>query len=252
MAALTTTSTHKPLPLEGAPPPRPKSSSLIFLKSSLAVEDEPCPSYTPYFEDGDDDFISKHTDLFDMKELKRRDALGPPYQEKETLETIDEVLKLMAAKVPGAFGNKLVNGAKKKAKAKGATQSDVKLERIHHVLAELTGVKVEIIRERHSLCFVKDGKCDKLVGVGEVNSKNPDSNIVNSDTDRCVPYASIMNSYSELLCRTCFAYDCNVHGNLPKANPDLLGELAVQKELGGHWTEVSCGRSLDICYGHVL
>ena len=147
-------------------------------------------------------------------------------------------------------------------------QADVdKLERIHLVLSELANVDLVRVHERHSLCFMQqqqqqdDGKSDKKPNAANAtsnandemkndngdemkNDKQKQSDLVsshkkNSDTSVAVPYECIMDSYRDLFCRRCFTYDCNLHGNLPKANLHLLGELAVQKEVDGYWKEVS-------------
>ena len=160
---------------------------------------------------------------------------------------------------------------KKKGKSCGSgssvvkQQADVeKLSRIHLVLSELANVDLERVHERHALCFFMPREDDvKSTVEGSASSDNGDikntttngskkesppaiasTHKANSDTTVPVPYTSIMDSYRDLLCRRCFTYDCNIHGNLPKANITLLGELAVQKELDGRWTEVSfsyCG-----------
>mmetsp|Transcript_8388 Transcript_8388/g.18797 ORF Transcript_8388/g.18797 Transcript_8388/m.18797 type:complete len:851 (+) Transcript_8388:112-2664(+) len=255
-ATTTTSTTHRPLIIEGSHPPRPKSSSLIFLKSALAVDDEPSLSHVPYFGDGDNEDI--YSELFDTKERERLYEFGPKYQEEETFATMDEVLRLMAAREPRLFGNAELydaaittnkqrltgdGGVAKKERAKGTMQSNVqKLERIHLILSELTDVDLERVHERHSFCFRQGGESDKPKASSEEHpkkGKEADLGIKkNSDTPVVVPYESIMDSYRDLFCRRCFTYDCNLHGNLPKANLDLLGELAVQKERDGHWKEL--------------
>jgi len=306
--ATTTTSTHQPLLIEGAHPPRPKCSSLIFLKSALGVDDEPSLAHIPYLGDGDNEDI--YSELFDTKQRERLYEFGPPYQEKETLDTVDEVLRLMAVKRPKLFDSKelleeaiangVADGGEERVKAKGVRSDDVeKLARIHLVLSELASVDIERVHERHSYCFMPaDGKADKpkassseddepsnskktapspkknantsvavpyesitdsyrdlLCGLSSSSEEDEQpsnsKNIIapslkkNSDTPVAVPYESIMDSYRDLFCRRCFTYDCNIHGNLPKANLDLLGELAVQKELDGHWKELDNDIALD-------
>ena len=296
---------YKPLYIEGSHPPLPKSSSLIFLKSDLAVPDEPSLSHVPYFGDGDNEDI--YSELFDTTERERLYEFGPKYQEIETLECIDAVLRLLSDVDECGkdlfenleLYNEIVGDDKKiqhvklqkkkgtkKTKKKGKScgsgssvvkqQADVeKLSRIHLVLSELANVDLERVHERHALCFFMPREDDvesnisNNVGCYVRSEEAPESSDngdikntttngskkesppaiasihkANSDTTVPVPYTSIMDSYRDLLCRRCFTYDCNIHGNLPKANITLLGELAVQKELDGQWTEVSfsyCG-----------
>jgi len=324
-----TTTSYNPLNITGSHPPLPKSSSLILLNSSFAVDDTPSLQYVPYFEDGDNEDI--YSDLFDTKERERLYEFGPKYCEKETFESVDSVLKLLAKEneegkeeeskqeleskgsrrllmdldlynVVVAKSNKeavididddstaaaadddddsdtntekkengkATDGKKKTAPKKKIKQSDIeKLERIHLILSELANIDLNRVHERHAVCFFK--KPDKVVSgqrysdksscynesekdeakveekkneekKNEASAAASSSSDANSDSKEAAavpPYESIMDSYRDLLCRRCFTYDCNIHGNLPKANLRLSGELAVQKELDGHWKEVS-------------
>jgi len=307
---ISTTTSYNPLNITGSHSPLPKSSSLILLNSSFAVDDTPSLQYVPYFEDGDNEDI--YSDLFDTKERERLYEFGPKYCEKETFESVDSVLKLLAKEeneeegtkeeskgnrrllmdldlynlVVGKSnkdavvvvaddgegdysdtntekkenGTKATDGKKKTAPKKKIKQSDIeKLERIHLVLAELANIDLNRVHERHAVCFFK--KPDKVVSGQRYSDKSScyeeekdedkvdnnekkseaSSSDTNSDSKEAAvpPYESIMDSYRDLLCRRCFTYDCNIHGNLPKAKLRLLGELAVQKELDGHWKEVS-------------
>ena len=228
----TTTATStvrlRPLPIEGCHPPRPKSSSSVFLRSILVVEDEPGLAYVPYFGDGDNEDI--YSELFDTTERERLYEFGPKYAEEETLGTIDDVLRTLARDEPGSyFGDACA------------------LERMHLVLSKLADVDLERVKERHSLCFAREERNGKQSTDGDADGASPVkdrpmnvySRKMNSDAPAAVPYESIMDSYRSLFCRQCFTYDCNTHGNLPKASLDLLGELAAQKEIDGHWKEVS-------------
>lgn len=311
-----TTTSYNPLNITGSHPPLPKSSSLILLNSSFAVDDTPSLQYVPYFEDGDNEDI--YSDLFDTKERERLYEFGPKYCEKETFESVDSVLTLLAKEEEGKEGEgsrrllmdldlynavvaksnkeavivvdsdddaddsdtttekkengKTTDGKKKKtAPKKKIKQSDIeKLTRIHLVLSELASIDLNRVHERHAVCFFKtpdkpvsgqrysdksscyeedEAKVDNNAKKNEVPSAASSSSDTNSDSKEAAvpPYESIMDSYRDLLCRRCFTYDCNIHGNLPKANLRLLGELAVQKELDGHWKEVSMNFVLS-CY----
>ena len=57
----------------------------------------------------------------------------------------------------------------------------------------------------------------------------------NSSSGQALPYAQLMDSYRSLFCRRCFIYDCALHGNHSKADPELQGELAVEREKEGFW-----------------
>jgi len=301
-----TTTSYNPLNITGSHPPLPKSSSLILLNSSFAVDDTPSLQHVPYFEDGDNEDI--YSDLFDTKERERLYEFGPKYCEKETFESVDSVLKLLAKEneeegtkeeskgnrrllmdldlynvvvaksnkeavividddddgeaEKKENGTKATDGKKKTTSKTKIKQSDIeKLTRIHLVLSELTNIDLNRVHERHAVCFFK--KPDKPVSGQRYSDKSScyeeeekvesakvdnnekkneaSSSDTNSDPKEAAvpPYESIMDSYRDLLCRRCFTYDCNIHGNLPKANLRLLGELAVQKELDGHWKEVS-------------
>ena len=227
-ATATSTVRLRPLPIEGSHPPRPKFSSSVFLRSILVVEDEPGLAYVPYFGDGDNEDI--YSELFDTTERERLYEFGPKYAEEETLGTIDDVLRTLARDEPRSYSG-----------------DSCALERMHLVLSELADVDLERVKERHSLCFAREegnGKRstdDDADGASSVEDRpmNVYSRKMNSDAPVAVPYESIMDSYRNLFCRQCFTYDCNFHGNLPKANLDLLGELAAQKEIDGHWKEVS-------------
>ena len=275
----TTKSNHQPLLIQGSHSPLPKSSTLILLNQSHAVEDEPSLTYVPYFEDGDNEDI--YSDLFDLSERVRLYELGTEYMEEETFGLIDGVLRTLLAERGDGFGRLLENeelynaviaksndlvevaaegssannaGKKKKTKKKStaASHADIeKLERIHYVLAELTGVDLERVYERHVHCFFQSEELNASTKAESIcvnnesgNNKKESSetsthNMTKSDTTKPESYETIIGSYRDLLCRRCFTYDCNIHGNLPKANLGLLGELAVQKEIDGHWKEVS-------------
>ncbi|KAL9188870.1 hypothetical protein ACHAXT_011360 [Thalassiosira profunda] len=230
-AITTTTYTHQPLHIEGCHPPRPKQSAIITLNSSFAVEDEPSLAHVPYFGDGNDEDI--YSELFDVQERKRLYERGPPYRQQETQETIDDMLREMAKRKPKLLEDvKLCEKATMEELRDGSQSNAVKLGQIHSTLAKLAGVDVEMVRKRHLHRLVPAKGEESKPAREDLSHKK------NSDVKVAVPYESIANSYRDLHCRRCFTFDCNIHGNLPKANLDLLSELAVQKERDGHWKEI--------------
>jgi hypothetical protein len=224
----------------------------------LAVDDEPSLSYVPYFGDGDHEDI--YTELFDTTERERLYEFGPTYAEEETLGTIDDVLRYMMTNMGGYVS---------------FLEDATTLDRIHLVLSELADVDLVRVQERHALCFAGEweggensenshSSSDSPCSPSRKNGKKADDvrdrpsigkdgiygsaypcgsnrSRMSSDSPVAVEYENFVDSYRNLFCRRCFTYDCNVHGNLPKANLDLLAELAAQKESDGHWKEVSVG-----------
>ena len=236
-----TTTKHQPLLLEGTHPPRPTQSSVIFLKSFFSAEDERNLAHIPYFgEDthGDFDF-----DLFDIEERIKRFEYGPPYCEKETIESIDEVLRLLMEREPKWFESNTVydltssDGEDSDDKVSSSTQTT---KQVHSILAQLSNVKVERVQERHEVVFASETHESKSKAKKKSN-KSPGSpsrtqkKHIKEDSS-C--YHEAIDSHLDLFCRICFTYDCQVHGNIPKADIQLLSELAVSKDQEGHWKEV--------------
>jgi hypothetical protein len=229
--------THQPLLLEGAHPPRPSSSSVIFLKSFFSAADERNLAHVPYFgEENNEDFA---WDLFDIEERMKLYEYGPPYCEYETIDTIDEVLRLLAEREPTWFVNNPTWEIDEEDTELSPQTQSIKL--VHTILAELSNVNVKRVQERHALSFgdnKNDNKSNKQQAISETSS-TPSRTHKKSDTKEgpsC--YEDAINTYRDLFCRICFTYDCQIHGNIPKANLQLLGELAVAKANEGHWKEV--------------
>ena len=226
---------HQPLLIEGAHEPGPSSSSVIFLKSFFSAEDERNLAHVPYFgEENNEDF---DWDLFDMEERMKLYEYGPPYCEKETIETIDEVLKLIKKKEPDWFKNVTVyvldsDNEEDSEVSSSYTQT---IKHVHAILAELTSVNVKRVQERHIVCF--DAKTEDIKPKSE-HPSSPSRHHKKSDNDDTQSYHDAIGSYRDLFCRICFTYDCQVHGNIPKGDIQLLGEIALAKDYEGHWKEV--------------
>ena len=238
---------YQPLLIEGAHPPRPTGTSVIFLKSLFSVDDERSLAHVPYF--GDDDKEDVVSELFDVDDRVRRYEYGPPYQEEETDGTIDAVLKLLAER-----DSELLELFYSYSSISDTHQ---KVNEIHALVSKMAGVHVEKVLERHLVCFSKEGKGktsatirnhNNTVGVTKrSHHKQSDGALTkNSNTAVTASYEDAIDSYRDLFCRRCFTYDCNLHGNLPKADLQLLGELALQKERDGHWNEIDKDIDTDV------
>ncbi|KAL7470905.1 hypothetical protein ACHAXS_011203 [Conticribra weissflogii] len=251
-----TISKYQPILIEGTHAPRPLSSSCIFLKSHFAVEDERNLAYIPYFGDDDkEDIVSQLVELGgDAEERMRMAEFGAKYREEERFAIVDKVLKLLAKNDPNLFAElRLLDDIEANEDLTESIQSDIQtLKSIHASIAEFARVRVERVRERHIVCFGKNddsnGSQPKPNTSDEMDNghdaivkssprKRGTLSKKNSETAIPTSYENVMDSYRNLLCRRCFTYDCNLHGNLPKPNLELLGELAVLKEKEGHWDE---------------
>ncbi|KAL7443937.1 hypothetical protein ACHAXM_010947 [Skeletonema potamos] len=188
--------------------PLPKSRTAILQKYSYMVDDEPVLKFTPNIDD--DDEVTQEEVIEELVELGakvRTYNFGQPHKEKKflmdaTLNRLDEMKALPVDK----------------------------RERYYENIAKLTKVDKSSVMERHQLYIKQEAKVD--IQCKTIKSKS------NSGTPLALTYDKIIDSYRALFCRRCFTYDCNIHGNLRKANLDLLGELALQKERGGEWAEI--------------
>jgi hypothetical protein len=202
-----------PIPLEGAHPPRPHSSATIFLKTHYATEDEQTLKYVPYF--GDDDKEDVVSELYNLEDREKQMEFGSEYQERDTNDIIDETLLVIKRRLEER--DMVVNGDTAKERSQLQTS-------LNESLALIMDEYLDRIHERYQLLFVKDKKDEKQ----EPTIKKP---------KEITSYLVAIDTYRTLLCRRCFTYDCNSHGNLSKPNLDLQGELAVRKELEGFWDE---------------
>jgi hypothetical protein len=195
--------------IEASHPPLPKSRTAIFQNYSYLVDDEPEMKFTPNIDDDDEGTQEEVIEeLVELGAKVRTYNFGQPRKEKKIL--IDATLNRLDEK-------------------KALPQQIDRRERYFASIAKLTKVDTSSVRERHQLYIEQE---EARLALKTIKSKS------NSDTPVAVTYDKIIDSYRDLFCRRCFTYDCNIHGNLPKANLDLLGELALQKERDGEWAEI--------------
>ena len=250
-SATRTTNNFHPMVIEGSAPPRPKSTSLIYLNSSLSVDDERSLTHIPYFGERDvcggrKEQIALAPDdlaLFDTSERRQLSTFGPKYEEEENVEVILNVIRSVeSANIAG-----------------GIRKYMEFLRQVYCILSELTGVPVDRIQAEHEK-YIEGGSSRRILA-GDVarnaqvaleldsssSSSDSDASIHSSQrpmnstkkSDGPISYEECLDSYRNLFCRRCFTYDCNVHGvNSNLADVAMQGELALLKESEGHWDEV--------------
>ena len=201
----------KPSSIEASHPPLPKSRTAILQNYSYMVDDEPEMKFTHNFDDDDEETQEEvMKELIELGAKARRYKFGLPHNENEFL--IDATLNRLEGE-------------------RALPRHIFESENYYARIAKLMQVDESNIRERHRLLLKQRSKiANKCKKVSE-----------SSDT---ATYDSAIDSYRELFCRRCFTYDCNIHGNLPKPNLDLLGELATQKEKDGKWKEIDGDRTI--------
>ena len=213
--------------LEGTHEPRPSSSATIFLKTHYATEDEQTLKYVPYF--GDDDKDDVVSDLYNLEDREKQMEFGPEYQERDTNDVIDETLILVQKRLAdsGLDGKTdITTGA--------IPKRNTLQNRINDVLADIMDEYRSRVHERFEMVCRHGGKKSSAASPKKCTTKKLHS------------YLDAMDTYRPLFCRRCFVYDCNMHGNLNKPSLELQGELAVQKEREGFWSE-EVGHAHDNC-----
>lgn len=185
-------SSHKPLP---------KSRASIPQNYSYSVDDQPEMKFIP----GDDDINQAEEELVqelvELGAIVKKYDFGQPHEEKRVI--VDAMLKRLDER-------------------KVMPQLTSKRDGYYTSIAKLTEVDKDTIKRHHKHVAEQEemfsNRCNKIV------SK------CNSDTPIKVTYEKIIDSYRDLFCRRCFTYDCNIHGNIPKAHIDLQAELQIHKE----------------------
>ena len=215
-----------PIRLQGVHPPRPRSSATIFLKRHYATDDEQTLKYVPYF--GDDDKEDVVSELYNLEDREKQMEFGSEYQERDTNDIIDETITHMNKKLE-EMG--VVRGDSTKPRTQLQT-------RLHESLSQSMDVYLERIHERYQLLFVKNNEEQQKESSATIDKK---SNEITS-------YLDAVDTYRNLLCRRCFIYDCNSHGNLSKPSLEIQGELAVRKELEGFWDTTRQQNTTHVTY----
>ncbi len=191
--------------IESIQPPLPKSRTAVLQNFSYMVDDEPEMKFTHNLNDNDEGTHQEVTEeLVELGAKVRTYSFGQPHKEKQFL--IDATLKRLDE-----------NNA--------LPQQIDKRERYYTDIAKVSRVDERSVRERHQLHIQQDKTIDTECNTNAVKSE-------------AVTYDNVIDTYRELFCRRCFTYDCNIHGNLPKPNLNLLGELALKKEKEGKWAEI--------------
>lgn len=199
--------------IESKQPPLPKSRTVVLQNFSYTVDDEPEMKFTHNIDDNDE--VTQEEMIEELVELgakARTYCFGQPHKEKQFL--IDATLQHLEEK------NVL-------------PQQIDKRERYYTDIAKVSKVDERSVKERHQLHIQQETTTDIGCNTNAVKS------------DDVASYDNIIDSYRELFCRRCFTYDCNIHGNLPKPNLELLGELALDKEKDGKWAEIDGHTSLE-------
>ncbi len=192
--------------IESMHPPLPKSRTVIPQNYSYTVDDETEMKFTHNIDDNDE--VTQEEMIEELVELGakvRTYDFGLPHKEKQFL--IDATLNRLDER-------------------KVLPQQLDERERYYADIAKVSKVDERRVKERRQRHEQKEATIDE----------------VKCDTNAAKPevgtYGNIIDTYRQLFCRRCFTYDCNIHGNLPKPNLDLLGELAMKKEKDGKWVEI--------------
>lgn len=217
----------------------PSSSATIFLKTHYATEDEQNLKYVPYF--GDDDKDDVVSDLYNLEDRQKQMEFGAEYEERKTNDLLDAILELMETRLK----DEGINDSSR-------TISQELCTAMHEILATIMDEYQDRIHQRYELVILKKIPPSKqpaiptagtsplaaLVAPTTVATTTTTTSPKKHTKKKVESYLDAMDTYRPLFCRRCFIYDCNMHSNLQKPSLQLQGELAIQRERDGFWTEL--------------
>lgn len=193
--------------IESSHPPLPRSRTAILQNYSYMVDDEVTMKFIPNLDEGVNQEVDELLEeLVELGAQVKTYEYGKPHEEKRFL--IETTLKRLDEKqvLPQQINER---------------------ERYYANISKLSDVDKDRIKDCHRQHHVDREQ------TFDFRRKHK-----NSDTPMRVSYDKIIDSYRDLFCRFCFTFDCNIHGNLPKAPIELLVELALNKEREGKWAEI--------------
>jgi len=222
--------------LWGTHQPRPASNATVFLKSRLHVEDEENLSFMPYF--GDDDKEDVVSDVYNCRRIEKSKLHGPDVVKNENNNVIDEVMRIII----GKFDN---NNMQRNHKSMQLMKACEELSSLINVPRNQISERLRLLQRNNSLHGEVIGKRviedtddtnDDSSNDSERSNLHESSEIKNSE-ENPNDYMSAMDSYRNLFCRRCLVYDCNIHGNIGQPDVQLQGNLALEKQHYGEWSE---------------
>jgi len=254
-----------PLFIQGAPKTRPLSTTTVFLKGLVHSRDDETLTHIPYFGDDDDDISevlgledqssengtensskSSNMGCWDIAQRQKLLEHGPFYKRQEQDDLVKEVFNLVVERlinqkhsVGSVTAQQLIDNV--------ADAARIDKDRVNEVWQTLGyesifhDCDINLPSKQNSDSPVEEIKLvEKIREAGEQNGNTKSKQgKVNSCVNAPLAYGDFMDSYRSLFCRSCFIYDCAIHGsNSNVQNSALQGELAYENEQEGYWTKV--------------
>jgi len=201
--------------------PLPLSTHTSFLPfPNLSVPDAPTLTYVPWF--GDDDKEDVVSDVYDTRErelvLKGGEGWRREGKDEEVAMVLAELVKsgTLTLTVVAAAGN-----------------GDAYAELLEDV-ARQCKVETKVVLEQYRKMSETSMSSSELEleqpKKKKQKKKNRDQQQVQQEQEE-KSYSQLMDSYTNLFCRACFTYDCNIHGATRKPPLEQLEDEGVQREV---------------------
>lgn len=187
-------------PLDSERASIPRHHATIMITSSYATPDNKLLTYIPevtaQVEDTDDP--EKLFKYFDTSYRNRLAIYGPEFEQMDSNRTLDHTIERVMDKCPPL--------------------SNENSENLVAIIAEVTDEPFERINER--LDAVEEKKKHRPPPVNQESSEPNDDDL----------YLKGIDSYRLLYCRSCFIFDCNLHGLQDKPSLSFQYELGISRQ----------------------